>query len=64
MMNTAIVFAPLLAWPIIATFAALAGLLALYGILRGMRGACLRAGAWAALTLALKRCGSPPSLAI
>ena len=53
MSDLSIAFAPLFSWPVIAALAAAAGLLALYGIYRGMRGAWLRLAAWAALALAL-----------
>lgn len=48
-----IAFAPLFSWPVIAAFSVLAGLLAIYGLVLGLRGSLLRLGAWAALTLAL-----------
>jgi len=51
--DLSIAFAPLFPWPVIAAMAAVAGLLALYGLFRGLQGSWLRLGAWAALTLAL-----------
>ncbi len=53
MNDLSIAFAPLFPWPVIAALSVAAGLLALYGLYRGMRGAWLRLAAWAALTLAL-----------
>ncbi|MDD9910895.1 MAG: hypothetical protein OXR62_14550 [Ahrensia sp.] len=46
-------FAPLFPWPVIAAIVAAAGLLALYGLFRKLRGGWLRFAAWAALALAL-----------
>ena len=53
MSGWSITFAPLFAWQIIAVLAAAAGLFALYGIIKRVRGAWLRLAAWAALALAL-----------
>ena len=53
MNDLSVAFAPLFPWPAIAAMASVAGLLALYGLFRGLPGSWLRLVAWAALALAL-----------
>ncbi len=53
MSGLSIQFAPYFPWWVIAVVAIVAGALALYGIMRGVRGSLLRTGAWALLVLAL-----------
>ncbi len=53
MNSLSLAFSPLLPWPLIIAIAAAAGLLALYGVLRKIRGSFLRLVAFAALALAL-----------
>ncbi len=53
MSGWSVIFAPLLPWTVLGIIAALAGALALYGILRGLRGSWVRLAAWAMLALAL-----------
>ncbi len=53
MSDWSISFAPLLPWPVIAIIAGIAGVLALFGLLRRVRGSWLRLAAWTALALSL-----------
>ena len=53
MSGWSITFAPWFPWWTIGVLAATAGLLTLYGLYRGVRGAWIRLGAWALLAMAL-----------
>ena len=53
MSGWSVTFAPLLPWVVLGLIAAFGGVLAVYGILRRLRGSWLRLAAWALLALAL-----------
>ena len=53
MSGWSVTFAPLLPWTVLGIIATFGGVLAIYGILRKLRGSWLRLAAWALLALAL-----------